>query len=159
MTSLAIGPNCQVTMHFALKLTDGAVVDSTFEKQPATFVVGDGSLPENFEQTIFGLMAGDHKKLVITPEYAFGMPNPNNIQRVKRKAFDPEIELTLGLVVSFADANKSELPGVVKSFDDDLVEVDFNHPLAGQTINFEVKIIEVSTVTEDTLSDSEESSA
>ncbi|MCX4025594.1 FKBP-type peptidyl-prolyl cis-trans isomerase [Endozoicomonas sp. SM1973] len=148
MTSLAIGPNCQVTMHFALKLADGAVVDSTFDKQPVTFVVGDGNLPENFEQTIFGLQAGDYKELVLTPEYAFGMPNPNNIQRIARKSFASDMELSPGLVLSFADANKAELPGVVKSFDDKMVEIDFNHPLAGQTLNFEVKVIAVEPANE-----------
>ena len=59
---------------------------------------------------------------------------------MKRKEFSADIELQKGLVVSFADANQSELPGVIASWDDQWVEVDFNHPLAGKDITFTVKI-------------------
>ena len=62
---------------------------------------------------------------------------------VERDSFDPQIELAAGLVVSFADAAGGELPGIVRSFDEDEVTVDFNHPLAGRTIIFDVHIIAV----------------
>ena len=68
---------------------------------------------------------------------------PGNVQRIPRASFGADVELEEGLVVSFSDAANSELPGVVRQFDDDMVEVDFNHPLAGRNLSFEVRILDV----------------
>ncbi len=143
MTQYAIGPGMEVKLHFALKLEDGTVVDSTFDKEPAVFQVGDGNLPEGFEKAINGFVPGDHKTLEILPEQAFGQRNPNNIQQFPRDQFDSDMELEPGLVLSFADASKSELPGVIDTVTEDTVTVDFNHPLAGRTLSFEVEVLEV----------------
>ena len=140
--SLTIGPDMRVTLHFSLSLDNGEVVDSTFDKQPASFQVGDGNLLPGFEQALFGLKAGDRRQLQITPEQGFGEPNPANVQVIPRSQF-ADIELAEGLVIGFAGGGDSELPGLIKSFDDGLVTVDFNHPLAGKTLSFEVEIIKV----------------
>ncbi|WP_339730045.1 peptidylprolyl isomerase [uncultured Pseudomonas sp.] len=142
MTDLRIGPDKQVTLHFALKLDNGDVVDSTFDKNPATFKVGDGNLLPGFEQAIYGLKAGDKRSLPISPEQGFGQGNPQNIQVMPRSQFQ-DMELSEGLLVIFNDAANAELPGVVKAFDDNQVTIDFNHPLAGKALSFEVEIIEV----------------
>lgn len=142
-SSLTIGPDTQVTLHFALKLEDGSVVDSTFDRNPATFTVGDGSLLKGFEESLFGMGAGTKDAVIIKPEQGFGQPNPSNVQEVPRDQFGEDMDLVEGLMVSFADAQKAELPGVVKSFDDKVVYVDFNHPLAGRDILFEVEILDV----------------
>ena len=68
MTDIRIANNSQVTLHFAIKLDNGDVVDSTFDKAPATFKVGDGNLLPGFEQALFGLKAGDKRSLPIMPE-------------------------------------------------------------------------------------------
>lgn len=143
MSELAIAPEMRVTLHFSLQLENGDVVDTTFDKQPATFTVGDGSLLPGFERRLIGLHKGAREQFTVLPEDAFGQPNPNNVQHFERVQFDPAMELHEGLVISFADASKTELPGVVSRFDDDEVVVDFNHPLAGRTIVFEVEIIDV----------------
>ena len=141
----SVGPGKQVTLHFAIKLEDGSVVDSTFDRSPATFVVGDGNLLAGFEQMLFGLAAGARDSFVIKPEQGFGQPNPNNVQTLARQQFDAGLELVEGLMVVFADAQNAERPGVVKAFDDTEVTVDFNHPLAGRDVIFDVEIIEVGT--------------
>ncbi|MDP3813580.1 peptidylprolyl isomerase [Pseudomonas sp.] len=142
LQELRIGPDKEVTLHFALKLDNGDVVDSTFDKQPATFKVGDGNLLPGFEQAIYGLKAGDKRSLPIAPEQGFGQGNPQNIQVMPRSQFQ-DMELAEGLLVIFNDAANAELPGVVKAFDDNLVTIDFNHPLAGKALSFDVEIIEV----------------
>lgn len=133
----------QVTLHFALKLNDGQVVDTTFDKEPATLVVGDGNLPEGFEALLIGLEAGNKHSFTVAPEDAFAQKNPNNIQHMKRSDFAADMELEVGLMVSFADANGAELPGVIKEVHDNLVIVDFNHPLAGEELIFDVEIVNV----------------
>lgn len=143
MTELAIGPGTQVTLHFAIKMADGTLVDSTFDGSPATFSVGDGNLLPGFEQVLMGLCAGDEKEFPISPEQGFGQRNPNNIQEIPKNSFADDIELEEGLMVSFADAQQAELPGVVAEVNGDVVKVDFNHPLAGRDLIFEVRIIAV----------------
>ena len=140
MDDLMISEGTRVTLNFALVLDDGSEVDSNFEKEPASFDVGDGSLLPGFERALFGLKSGDKATLEILPEEGFGQPNDINLQRIKRDQFDADSELEEGMVFSFADAAGGELPGVVKAFDADEVTVDFNHPLAGRTLSFRVAI-------------------
>jgi FKBP-type peptidyl-prolyl cis-trans isomerase SlpA len=80
--------------------------------------------------------------LPIAPEQGFGQPNPQNVQVMPRSQFK-DMELGEGLLVIFNDAANAELPGMVQSFDDNQVSVDFNHPLAGKALSFEVEIIAV----------------
>ncbi len=142
MGDIRIGQHTEVTLHFALHLEDGNTVDSTFDKAPATFKVGDGNLLPGFENALFGLKAGDKRDLTVPPENAFGQPNPQNVQVMPRNQFDG-MELAEGLLVIFNDAANTELPGIVKAFDNQQVTVDFNHPLAGKPLRFEVQIIDV----------------
>ena len=145
MTEQRIGPDKEVTLHFSLGLENGDVVDSTFDKKPATFKVGDGNLLPGFEQQLYGLKAGDKRSLQVAPEQGFGQHNQQNVQVMPRNQFEG-MELSEGLLVIFNDAAKAELPGVVKAFDDHQVTVDFNHPLAGKALTFDVEIIEVKNV-------------
>jgi FKBP-type peptidyl-prolyl cis-trans isomerase SlpA len=144
--SISIGENTRVSLHFSLSMKDGAIIDSTFDKKAAEFEFGDGRLPDGFQSYLRGMKAGEQNEWQVPPEKSFGMPNPNNIQNMKREDFSDDIELVEGLVLSFADANKSELPGVVKSFDDEVVVIDFNHPLAGEELGFKVEIINVEAI-------------
>ena len=137
-----IREHTEVTLHFALRLENGDTVDSTFDKAPATFKVGDGNLLPGFEAALFGFKAGDRRTVTVEPENAFGQPNPQNVQTIPRSQFT-DMELSPGLLVIFNDAANTELPGVVKEFDDTQVTVDFNHPLAGKTLTFDVEIISV----------------
>ncbi|MGB0957114.1 MAG: FKBP-type peptidyl-prolyl cis-trans isomerase [Litorivicinus sp.] len=141
MSELTISADTQVTLHFSIALKGGAEVDSTFNKTPATFVVGDGNLLPGFERALFGLKAGDEASLDIAPHEGFGQANPDNVQRMPLANFNDE--LSPGLMLSFADANGSELPGVVDRIEGDDVYVDFNHPLAGQDLVFKVAILAV----------------
>jgi len=142
MTEQRIGAERQVTLHFAIKLESGEVVDSTFDKSPATFKVGDGNLLPGFEQALYGLKAGDKRSIAIAPEHGFGQPNPQNVQVMPRGNF-AGMELAEGLLIIFNDAANTELPGVVKAFDEQQVTIDFNHPLAGKSLTFDVEIIDV----------------
>ena len=132
-----------VTLHFSITLQTGEIIDSTFDEEPATFTVGDGNLLEGFEEVVMGLAAGTRETFTISPEKGFGQHNPSNMQTIKRDQFADDITLEKGLVLSFADAQNTELPGVVSDFTDEEVTVDFNHPLAGKDVLFEVQIISV----------------
>ena len=143
MSQLVVGEGKKVTLHFALKLENGDVVDSTFDKSPATFEFGDDNLPENFAALLVGMSEGEKKSFKVLPEKSFGQPNPSNVQVFKKDQFKESMALELGMIINFQDASKSEVPGVVKKVTDEQVTIDFNHPLAGETLMFDAEIIRV----------------
>lgn len=142
MNTKLIGPQSRVTLHFTLKLANGDLVDTTRDKPPATFTVGDGNLLLGFEQALFGLRAGESKELTIYPDQGFGQRNPENIQHMPRDRF-ADMNLEIGLMVLFEEPGQGGLPGIVTALGDGEVTVDFNHPLAGRTLRFEVEILQV----------------
>ena len=137
---IAISSNTKVSLNFSITLETGEVVDSNFDRPPVGFVMGDGSLLPSFESCLLGLRAGEQASFTIKPEQGFGEPQDANFQDMPRRTFSNDSELEVGMVFSFADAAGGELPGVVDFFDEETVRVNFNHPLAGRTLTFEVKI-------------------
>ena len=150
MNNVPIGPGTRVTLIFKLALAAGDVIDSTGDES-ATFEVGDGSLLPGFEAAMYGMKAGDSGELPIAAEQGFGLPNEENVHMMKRALFDVSQELVEGLVVSFSDGEGGERPGVVKRLFDELVEVDFNHPLAGQDLLFSVQVKQVEQISAEIL--------
>ncbi len=143
-----IGPGTEIRLKFVLMMASGELIDSTGDN-PATLRVGDGNLLPGFEQALFGLKSGSKRRLEIPFQKGFGAINPGNRQTLKKTAFSRELLLEEGLVVSFSDASKAELPGVISRVLEDVVEVDFNHPLAGKDLLFEVEILEVTQISND----------
>jgi FKBP-type peptidyl-prolyl cis-trans isomerase SlpA len=96
-----------------------------------------------FERALFGLVAGERRDLTLAPADAFGAVNEDNQQRFPLYQFPPDLALGAGLMVEFADAAGNKQAGVVRKVDKQWVEVDFNHPLAGRRIIFDVSILKV----------------
>ncbi|HCG5294708.1 TPA: FKBP-type peptidyl-prolyl cis-trans isomerase [Vibrio parahaemolyticus] len=133
-----------VTLHFTIKMKDGSVADSTHNMgKPAKFVMGDGSLSENFEQCLVGLQSGEKKAIELKAQDAFGMPNPDDIHHMDRTKFVGEAEVEVGTIMAFSGPDGMEIPGIITEIAGDSVTVDFNHPLAGQDVTFEVEILSV----------------
>ena len=141
----AVGPNTRVTLHFSVLLESGEEIDTTRRSRPATFTVGDGSLLPGFEQAMFGLSAGADEQLSIPAADGFGVLREENLRFMPMSQFGVNVVPEPGLVVSFAGPG-GELPGVVRSIEGDLVVVDFNHPLAGKNLIFDVSILKVEPV-------------
>ncbi|WED22405.1 FKBP-type peptidyl-prolyl cis-trans isomerase [Vibrio sp. JC009] len=139
-----ITQNSAVTLHFSIKLKDGSVADSTHDMgKPAKLIIGDGSLSENFESHLLGLSAGDERKIELKAEDAFGMPNPDNIHHMDRVKFVDTADVEVGTIMAFSGPDGMEIPGIITDISGDSVTVDFNHPLAGQDLLFEVEILSV----------------
>jgi len=133
-----------VALHFTIKMKDGSVADSTHNMgKPAKFVMGDGSLSENFEQCLIGLETGAQKAIELKAEDAFGMPNPDHIHYMDRTKFVGDAEVEVGTIMAFSGPDGMEIPGIITEIAGDSVTVDFNHPLAGQDVTFEVEILSV----------------
>jgi len=138
-----IGVGSTVTLHLSLALEDGTVAESTFGEAPLTFTMGDGTLVHGLELGLYGLRPGDRQRLELYPEQAFGLHDPENIHTMPRSEFSPEIALEPGLIIGFDTPNGDEVPGAIVSVGEDTVEVDFNHPLAGHMVIFDVEILDV----------------
>ena len=138
-----ISPGSSVTLHLSLALEDGTVAENTFEEEPFTFTMGDGSMVSGLELALYGLVPGDTQTLQLYPQQAFGLRDPEKIHLIPRSDFPGDMQLEPGLIVGFDAPDGEELPGAVLSFSDETVEVDFNHPMAGHTVTFEVEIIDV----------------
>ncbi|WP_042148628.1 MULTISPECIES: FKBP-type peptidyl-prolyl cis-trans isomerase [unclassified Pseudoalteromonas] len=142
--SVLINDNSEVVFHFSIKLSDGSAADSSkVHNKPAKLVMGDGSLTANFEKCLLGLKAGDDKSFELEPEDAFGIPNPDNIYHLDRTKFGADTPAEVGAIIAFTQPDGSELPGIIREVAGESVTVDFNHPLSGQKLTFDVEIIEV----------------
>ncbi len=134
-----------ISLYFSLALVSGELVDGNFDKKPAGFRLGDGSILPGFEQQLIGLRAGDEIESLLSAKQAFGEINSANrhrfaIARFKNLLEDDLIPTQVGSVVSFKDAGGFDLPGVVADISESTVLVDFNHPLAGKAIVFKARI-------------------
>jgi len=138
-----ISPGSTVTLHLSLTLEEGTVAESTFDDEPLTFTLGDGTLVEGLELGLYGLKAGATQRLVLEPQQAFGLHDPDKLHRLGREEFPAELQLQPGVIIGFDTPSGEELSGTLVSLTDETVVVDFNHPLAGRVVVFEVEIIAV----------------
>lgn len=137
-----------VTLHYALGLTDDSVIEDNFDEEPITVQLGCGEMAEGLEFALLGLRDGEEQTIDIGPDMAFGPIDDTLLRALPRSDFDPDIELQEGLIIEFSTAEDKTLPGTILAFDENEVRIDLNHPLAGQTVRYRVKILDVTNTPE-----------
>jgi FKBP-type peptidyl-prolyl cis-trans isomerase SlpA len=134
-----------LTLHYRLALAGGADVINTFADKPATLLLGAGQLAPPLEHILLGMKVGDHSTFQLSPEQAFGPRNPELIQRVSLATLREHAmvgeDFTPGDLVEFNAPGGGRYAGVLKEVGETSARFDFNHPLAGQAMVFEVQII------------------
>ena len=140
MSKHTVNMGTKVAINFSLTMEDGQLVDSNFDKEAAELIIGEGTMPDGFEEQLIGLIVGQEIEVLVPCEKAFGESRDANIREFTRDQFDKGIGLEVGLMISFADAANSELPGVILNMEGDTITVDFNHPLAGQNLMFKARV-------------------
>ncbi|MBO9687232.1 FKBP-type peptidyl-prolyl cis-trans isomerase [Roseateles chitosanitabidus] len=143
-----VQPGSFLTLHYRLSGPDGQQLIDTFADKPATLTLGAGELAPAIEARLIGLEEGTHTRFELAPGEAFGERNPELLQRVKRSLMrelgDPDEQYNLGDVVQFPTPDgQGQYAGVVRELGEDWLLFDFNHPLAGQPVSFEVQLIGV----------------
>ena len=135
-----------VLMHYSIALTNGSIIESSYDDEPVEITMGRADITEGMELAIFGLKEGDEQTITLTAEQGFGIRDEDNIHDMPLTDFPEELPPAVGLSYSFESEEGEEIPGTVVSLKEDAVSIDFNHPLASQEIVFTVTILGVNNV-------------
>ena len=143
-----VQPGSFLTLHYRLSGPDGTDLINTFTDKPATLSLGTGELAPAMEARLLGLSEGTRRSFELAAGEAFGERNPDLLQRVKRSLLnelgDPDERYDVGDVVQFPTPDGAgSYAGVLREVDGDVLVFDFNHPLAGRPVTFEVQLIGV----------------
>lgn len=142
---LRVEPGSRVTLHLALTFPDGTEALTTFGDEPERFRVGDGTLSAGLEAIIIGKRKGARESLLLAPDQAFGAWLPENRHALPRTDFSADPLPEPGVVMAFETPAGERIPGTIVEADEQRVTVDFNHPLAGQSLNFRYEIVDIKT--------------
>lgn len=135
-----------VSFDYTLTDDDGKVIDSSKGKQPMSYTHGKGEIIPGLEKELAGMPVGAEKKVTIKPEDAYGPINPQAFQEVPKEKLPPEA-LKVGTVLMAQGPQGQGMPVRVHEIKDKTVIMDFNHPLAGKTLSFDVKITDIRPTT------------
>lgn len=147
---MKIGNSMVVSLEYTLKDEEGEVIDTNVGGDPLVYLHGTGSLIEGFEDGLDEMGAGEDYEITVEPKFGYGEIKQSMIKTMKRDQFPPEQELEIGQVFN---ANSPEGPSQIKiiEIDGETIKVDGNHELAGKTLFFSGKILEVREATDDEL--------
>ena len=132
-----------VQVHYKGTFEDGTVFDSSYDRgQTIGFTVGNGEMIVGFDRAVDGMKIGETKQVTISPDQAYGDHDPEGVQEIRKAQFPDDFEFTAGVVI---EGNVGDRPvrGVIDSVNDSTVLVDFNHPMAGKNLNFEIELVSV----------------
>ena len=137
-----VRPDSLVTLHYRIATADDTEVISTFDTSPATLQLGSGELAPPLEACLEDLPAGERHVFLLEPAQAFGPHNPALVKRMPRNDLPGAgTDITPLTLIEFAAPQGATFAGLVRELDADSALIDFNHPLAGKSIRFEVEVI------------------
>ena len=139
MTTAANGNT--VSVHYRGTFEDGTEFDSSHSRgTPMTITVGSGQLIEGFDSALVGMESGETKNITLTPDQAYGDFNPAAIQEIPLTAFPEDFEFKVGATVYGENSQGQKIIAKINQLNDSGVVLDFNHPMAGKNLNFEIEI-------------------
>lgn len=147
-TSMTIKSGTVVTMHYTLKNKDGQTIDSSEGRDPLTYLHGAQNIVEGLEKALEGMNAGDSVKAVVSPEEGYGVKRDDLLQTVPITQFDAPDRVKAGAEFQ-VETNQGVRSISIKEVNGSDVVVDFNHPLAGETLFFDIDIVELRESTQE----------
>ncbi len=133
-----------IKIHYTGRLDDGTVFDSSREREPLEFKLGEGSLIKGFEDAVSGMAVGDKKTIHIPANEAYGERRDDLVLTVNKKQFPPDIEPKEGLMLSLRNPAGGMVEAMISEVTEDSVTLDANHPLAGKELTFDLELVEIS---------------
>ena len=132
-----------VGVHYVGTFDDGTEFDNSRTRgNPLFFKVGERQVINGFETAVMGMSVGETKSFTITPEQAYGNNDPNLLRELPRTNFPPDFVFKEGMMVEMNSQQGKPFPAQITSFTEDTVTLDFNHPLSGKTLNFEIELVQ-----------------
>ncbi|MGO9377591.1 MAG: FKBP-type peptidyl-prolyl cis-trans isomerase [Dissulfurispiraceae bacterium] len=132
-----------IKVHYTGKLDDGTVFDSSREREPLEFTVGDGGLIKGFEDAVRGMAVGDTKTIRIPGDEAYGAYRDDLVLNVKKAQFPPDIEPEEGVILCLRRPDGGSIDARITTVSADSVTLDANHPLAGKDLTFDLEMVEI----------------
>lgn len=148
---MPLKPNQVVTIHFTVKDELGEIVDQTESNQPFSFLSGKNQILPALEEEIGNMIIGSKKNITLKPSEAYGEYMPEAVQIVNRKDFPPDMELEEGMNFMANTPEGNQVPFIVTQIEGNNITIDFNHPLAGETLLFDVELIDMREATQEEL--------
>jgi FKBP-type peptidyl-prolyl cis-trans isomerase SlyD len=148
---MKIATDTVVSIDYRLQLEDGETVEETEPGAPLVYLHGHDEIVPGLERALEGKRTGDALEVHVAPADGYGEYDPEGLEEVARKEFPAELQLEAGGVISATDDEGDEVDFLVKEVRPDTVVVDFNHPLAGKTLHFQVTVREVRAATTEEL--------
>jgi FKBP-type peptidyl-prolyl cis-trans isomerase SlyD len=138
-----------ISLEYVLKLDDGQIVDESPADEPLLYLHGAENIIPGLEKELTGMAINDTKQVVVTPEDGYGDYEDEAIEVIDRGLFPPDVELEEGLMLTMRDEEGNMMDATVVELDENEVTLDFNHPLAGETLVFDVKIVGIREATDE----------
>ncbi len=141
-----IQDGAKVSVCYLAKLDNGEVFKTVDEKKPLTFQLGNGEAPPTLESNIKEMQIGEQRKIIVPPEESYGVRQKALLQTLDRDAFGKDITPKPGMILSLKvnkDGKEHQVPATVMEIDGNTVTVDYNHPLAGHHLTYELKLISI----------------
>ncbi|OGO07297.1 MAG: hypothetical protein A2Y92_04665 [Chloroflexi bacterium RBG_13_57_8] len=132
-----------IKVDYTLTLDDGTLYYTTSSQEPAQYTLGQDVILPGFRDAVIGMEVGETKTVVVQPEQGYGERRDELVVPVDRERFSPDIELEVGKRLQTTLANGTPAIVVITALDDELVTVDANHPLAGKSLTFQIKLISI----------------
>lgn len=146
---MKIENNCIVSISFRLTNIDGELLDGSAEGQPLVYLHGSPSILPTLADALTGKSAGDEFDVTIEPEFGFGEHSPDLIQRLPLDGAPHDFSPVLGMQIQAKSPLGAEQTGLITDIDEDVLTIDFNHPLAGMTLHFRGTVKDVRVATEE----------
>ncbi len=136
----------KIKVEYEGTLDDGTVFDSTEKHgEPLEFEVGSGQLIPGFDNAVLGLKKGDEKEIKLEPEEAYGEYNSELKKKIPKEQLPQNEELKPGMMLILTLPNEVQITALVSELDEEMVTIDLNHPLAGKTLNFKIKVVDIAS--------------
>jgi peptidylprolyl isomerase len=132
-----------VKVHYTGQLINGDVFDTSKDREPLEFEIGGGMVIPGFEKGVVDMEVGESKRITIEPEEAYGPRREELVVNVMKKDFPDHITPSVGLQLRMRQEDGNSVNVIIADIDEDNVTIDANHPLAGQTLYFDVELVEI----------------
>ena len=133
-----------VRVHYVGKFDDDVEFDNSYNRQnPITFTLGKGQIITGFEKAVVGMTPGDKKTVSLQPAEAYGELKQSLFQSFERKNFPEDFELIEGELISVPAQDGKTYPAFIEEITDESVTLNFNHPMAGKKLNFEIELVDI----------------